>query len=84
MFNDDNEIKGVCCIDCGAIIANGDESAITDDWDGNRKMMLLISQLNYHIVVGDKTDEFSTARCDVCLTTLAGSRYDVSMWELPD
>lgn len=82
MENMDGEIKGVCCFDCAVIDSSGDVSSITDNWDFTRKQMLFISQVNYEIVVGDKVEEFSDKCCDICLTKLAGQRYDVSMWEI--
>lgn len=84
MFNDDNEIKGVCCVDCAVIDNGGDIDAHMDTWDKTRKLMWFISNNHYHIVVGEKEDDFSDKDCEICLTKLAGERYSVSMWEYPE
>jgi len=84
MFNEENEIKGVCCFDCAMIEAGGQIGPFQDGWDTPRRQMALISAINYHIVVGDKVEDFSTKMCEVCMTSLAGERYNVSMWEYPE
>lgn len=79
MFHDDDKITGKCCGDCAMMIANKDDSGIDDSWDRKSYLMTII---NYYVFLEDEEQDFSTQQCDVCLTTLAGNRFNVSMWEV--
>lgn len=67
-------IVGTCCSDCAIFIANNDDSGASEDWDIQSVNQTLDS---YRVVLLDNFTDFSGYSCDVCLTDLAGSRYDV-------
>ena len=96
--------EGVCCADCVQPVANGDFSSLYyyyGDDEGDTKafqiecgMEELCEEHGGSLHIGDLVDEFSRERCDVCGTTLAGSRHGIvvlasyddsaALWRLDD
>lgn len=81
MFTDEDKITGVCCSDCAIMTENNDRSGVAEDWNWTG---WFLTMSHYHVVIEGHVTDFSTARCDICLSTLAGTRHDVVMWEFPD
>jgi len=79
--------EGVCCADCVQPVANGDfsilyysfveEEADTKAFVIDCGMLELCDEHGGSLHIGDLVDEFSRERCDICGTTLAGSRHGI-------
>lgn len=73
--------EGYACIDCAVVIANDDDSGVSDsvreEWERGMENVALYELGN--IVVGDEYNEFSTRRCDSCGTHLAGARQSIAV-----
>lgn len=69
------------CDDCRMVIANADYSGLSllDEPEGEQRAQEINRGLDKlgHVYPGDATrdDEFSSAPCDCCGTTLAGARH---------
>ena len=68
-------IRMSVCSDCAIVASNGDDSGVGPQW----------SRFNFEQSgvwhVDDDTDgSFCRSRCDACLTTLAGQRFDAVQW----
>ena len=79
--------EGVCCSDCVQPVANGDFSSLDYYYSGEEadRMMQRITEGMEELCeehggslhIGDLVDEFSRERCDICGSTLAGSRHGI-------
>lgn len=80
-----NTYKGTVCVDCLMVIANGDDSGISDldAWTARVDATNPTADGRYYFVPACDEDcdsgHFSGSRCDYCGTTLAGDRHDVAM-----
>lgn len=81
MFTESTAILGVACSDCVMMTANLDRSEMPDHWSFEN--WFLTNAYNF-VEIRDEVHDFSTKRCDICLTTLAGMRQDIAMWEYPE
>lgn len=80
-LSDEDRIDGLACDDCVMMTVNNDRSGVSEDWD--EKQWFLTNAYNF-VEVGGKVIDFSTARCDSCLSNLAGRRTEIFMWEYPE
>ena len=79
--------EGVCCADCVQPVAYGDFSSLYyhhGDDEGDTKafqiecgMEQLCEEHGGSLHIGEPVSEFSRERCDICGTTLAGSRHGI-------
>lgn len=81
MFTEDNAIHGVACSDCVMMTENLDRSGAADSWN---YQSWFLTNVHHFVEIRDEVHDFSTKRCDICLTTLAGMRQDIVMWEYPE
>jgi len=67
--------EGMACVDCVMMIANGE---LPHDCDEERQKELEAIDIGWCVSGGDEDhDEFSWSSCDVCGSTLGGSRDKV-------
>lgn len=67
------------CVDCLMAIANDDYTGMDLTREtAVRTGLQRWSNDGFSLACGDDTHAFSSHRCDVCLTDLAGSRHQVS------
>lgn len=66
---------GVACDDCTIILANDDDSGMSEERANEVRTAIHLHDEN--LVIGDQTDDFSWEACDVCKSHLAGSRHEV-------
>lgn len=64
------------CIDCAIAHVNGDFTGMDEATEA--RVRAGMDRTGYLVVDTDSFDEFSWSRCDGCLSTLGGSRYDAS------
>ena len=96
--------EGVCCADCVHPVANGDFSSLDyyyqqEESDRRYKRIVqgmeeLCEEHGGSLHIGDPVSEFSRERCDICGTTLGGSRHGIvvlasyddsaALWRLDD
>lgn len=80
-------IDGVACTDCMFVVANADDSMVGPDWDAAAaeetmsNHWIYLNLPNNEDEEADLIDEFSTAECDVCGTTLMGTRHAIALEE---
>lgn len=77
----DDTFTGTACIDCAMLIANGEAPLFeteseTDAWLAN----FATRNEGIYWALGDDYDDFSSAQCTCCGSTLGGSRHDVTGW----
>lgn len=79
-----DDIRGLACGDCAMLIANGETPPELDE----RETATYLAAVNacsgwipWVVCDGDNGHhDFSSARCDVCGSTLGGSRCEVAAW----
>lgn len=70
------------CVDCTMIVANGDSSGMDETTEAAVVVGLdRLYDQGYHVAMGDETTDFSWTRCDVCGSTLGGTR--LQGWAMP-
>lgn len=74
--------EGFACTDCVQLIANDDDSGITDPMMHYQQIRHVgLSKLG-HVVMACADDcegQFRTDSCDYCGTTLAGDRHPIAV-----
>ena len=68
-----------CCVDCLMLVANDDASGMDDETEA--KCRAGINAIDGYLVCNDNDDdeEFSRRSCDVCGSTLEGSRHHLAI-----
>lgn len=64
------------CVDCALAHANADFTGMDDDTE--TRVRAGMERTGHLCVDRDSYSEFSMSRCDGCLSTLGGSRYEAS------
>lgn len=77
-LSDEDRIDGLACDDCVIVTVNNDRSGVSEDW--NFSQWFLTNNYNF-VEIGEEVQDLSTSRCDICLSTLAGRRTEIAMWE---
>lgn len=77
-LNDGNYVDGVCCSDCLLWVANNDDSGNSEEWNRTEVDKTLNE---FNVTIGDDEKEFSSSRCTICGTDLAGYRMSVILIE---
>lgn len=76
--------EGMCCDECAIVIANDDWTMLSnysaaEEEERTEAIRKGLDNLGGYAYIGDEVDEFSSIRCGVCGTRLAGTRHSFTV-----